>query len=119
MTTKTQSALLSLMAEGYAEMYEQVVRCGRSAWYLTANDDQGGGTFPVIEALRDRIDAVVRCPPLHPGLIDTLAERVAGGATREAFVPSDLVCPLAELDAAALAVRKVSVPAAVRDLVGL
>ena len=25
--TKTQSALLSLMAEGYAEMYEQVVHC--------------------------------------------------------------------------------------------
>src|SRR5207244_2825632 len=64
--TKTQSALLSLMAEGYAEMYEQVVHCGRSAWYLTANDEQGGGTFPVIEALRDRIDAVVRCTPFHP-----------------------------------------------------
>src|SRR5262249_5576265 len=63
--TKTQSALLSLMAEGYAEMYEQVVRCGASAWYLTANDDAGGGTFPVIQALKDRIDLVVRCTPFH------------------------------------------------------
>src|SRR4051812_33867027 len=34
--TKTQSALLSLMAEGYAEMYEQVVHAGTSAWFLTA-----------------------------------------------------------------------------------
>jgi MoxR-like ATPase len=117
--TKTQSALLSLMAEGYAEQYEQTITSGASAWYLTANDDQGGGTFPVIEALRDRIDAVVRCPPLHPGLIDTLAERVAGGATPEEFVPADLVCPPHELDAAAAEVRKVPVPPAVRDLVGL
>lgn len=117
--TKTQSALLSLMAEGYAEQYEQTVQSGTSAWYLTANDDQGGGTFPVIEALRDRIDAVVRCPPLHPGLIDTLAERVAVGTTPEEFVPSDLVCPPEELDAAAKAVRDVQVPPAVRDLIGL
>jgi MoxR-like ATPase len=117
--TKTQSALLSLMAEGYTEQYEQTIESGTSAWYLTANDDQGGGTFPVIEALRDRIDAVVRCPSLHPGLIDTLAERVAGGATPEEFVPADLVCPAEELDAAARTVRGVIVPAAVRDLVGL
>ncbi len=117
--TKTQSALLSLMAEGYTEQYEQTVEAGTSAWYLTANDDQGGGTFPVIEALRDRIDAVVRCPPLHPGLIDTLADRVAGGATPEEFVPANLVCPSDELDAAAKAVRGVPVPPPVRDLVGL
>ena len=63
--TKTQSALLSLMAEGYAEMYEQVIQAGTSAWYLTANDDLGGGTFPVIDALKDRIDLVVRCTPFH------------------------------------------------------
>lgn len=117
--TKTQSALLSLMAEGYAEQYEQTVECGPSAWYLTANDDQGGGTFQVIEALKDRIDAVVRCPPLHPGLIDTLAARVAGAATPEEFVPADLVCPPDELDAAAKEVRAVHVSPAVRDLIGL
>src|SRR4029079_17764446 len=64
--TKTQSALLSLMAEGYAETFEQVVHAGPSAWYLTANDDLGGGTFPVIEALKDRIDVVVRCTPFPP-----------------------------------------------------
>ena len=57
--TKTQSALLSLMADGYAEMFDQYVYEGRSSWFLTANDDAGGGTFQVIEALKDRIDVVV------------------------------------------------------------
>src|SRR5262245_50116691 len=116
--TKTQSALLSLMAEGYAEMYEQVVQSGRSAWYLTANDDQGGGTFPVIEALRDRIDLVVRCTPFHPRFLDTLAERVAGGKAPEEFVPADLTCTPAELDEADRAVRAVPAPPAVREVLG-
>jgi MoxR-like ATPase len=116
--TKTQSALLSLMAEGYAEMYEQVIHSGQSAWYLTANDEQGGGTFPVIEALRDRIDVVVRCTPFHPRFLDTLAERVAGGVTPEEFVPADLICSPAELDEAGRAVRAVPVPADVREALG-
>src|SRR5262249_37024978 len=116
--TKTQSALLSLMAEGYAELYEQVVRCGRSAWYLTANDDQGGGTFPVIDALRDRIDLVVRCTPFPPRFLDALAERVARGTSPEEFVPADLVCTPQELDEADRAVRAVTVPAAVREVLG-
>jgi MoxR-like ATPase len=116
--TKTQSALLSLMAEGYAEMYEQVVRCGRSAWYLTANDDQGGGTFPVIDALRDRIDLVVRCTPFHSRFIDTLAERVAGDASPGEFVPADLVYSAEELEEADRAVRAVQLPSSVRELLG-
>jgi MoxR-like ATPase len=116
--TKTQSALLSLMAEGYAEMYEQVVHAGPSAWYLTANDDLGGGTFPVIEALKDRIDVVVRCPPFHGHLIDHLAGRLATGRSPEEFVPTDLVFSADELDATAAAVRAVEVPADVRDVLG-
>jgi MoxR-like ATPase len=116
--TKTQSALLSLMAEGYAEMYEQVVHAGRSAWYLTANDEQGGGTFPVIEALRDRIDVVVRCTPFHPRFLDTLAGRVAGATSPEEFVPAELVCAPEELDAADQEVRATPVPPAVRELLG-
>jgi len=116
--TKTQSALLSLMAEGYAEMYEQVVHCGRSAWYLTANDEQGGGTFPVIEALRDRIDVVVRCTPFHASFLDHLAERIAAAASPEEFVPADLVCTAAELDEADRAARATAVPDDVRELLG-
>lgn len=117
--TKTQSALLSLMAEGYAEQFEQTVRAGASAWYLTANDDQGGGTFAVIEALRDRIDAVVRCPPMHPGLMNALADRVGAGSSPEEFVPADLVFRTADLDAAAAAVRAIAIPQPVREAVGL
>jgi hypothetical protein len=56
--TRTQSALLTLMADNYAELYDQTFECPESAWYLTANDDAGGGTYQVIEALRDRIDIV-------------------------------------------------------------
>jgi len=39
----------------YAEVLNHIFECPESAWYLTANDDQGGGTYQVIEALRDRI----------------------------------------------------------------
>ena len=77
--TKTQSTLLSLMAEGYAEMFEQVVHTGESAWFLTANDDSGGGTFPVITALKDRIDLIVRCTPFFTENLEHLADRIASG----------------------------------------
>lgn len=116
--TKTQSALLSLMAEGYAEMYEQVVHCGRSAWYLTANDDQGGGTFPVIEALKDRIDLVVRCTPFHAHFLDRLAQRLGSGHTPEEFVPADLVSTPEELDEADREARALPIPAEVREVLG-
>jgi MoxR-like ATPase len=126
--TKTQSALLSLMAEGCAEMFEQLIEVGPSSWYLTANDDLGGGTFEVIEALRDRIDAVVRCPPYSGRLLDTLAARVgdagaqggvAGGAGGLAdLVPRDLVLSPPELDRIAAEVRALPVPEDVLDALG-
>jgi MoxR-like ATPase len=116
--TKTQSALLSLMAEGVAEMFEQVVEVGPSSWYLTANDDLGGGTFEVIEALRDRIDAVVRCTPYSGRLLDPLAARVGEGAGPEASLPRDIVLSVAELERAAAEVRAVPVPADVLDALG-
>jgi MoxR-like ATPase len=116
--TKTQSALLSLMAEGYAEMYEQLIHCGPSAWFLTANDDLGGGTFPVIEALKDRIDIVVRCTPFHARYLDALEERVGTGRAAEDFVPADLVFTTEELETAGREIRAVVVPADVRDAIG-
>lgn len=116
--TKTQSALLSLMAEGYAEMYEQTVAAGRSAWYLTANDDLGGGTFPVIEALRDRIDLVVRCAPLHSQFLHTLGERIEQARSAEEFLPRDIVLSPEELDEADRLVRAMPVPEGVYDLLG-
>ncbi len=116
--TRTQSALLSLMAEGYAELYEQVIEAGRSAWFLTANDEQGGGTFPVIEALRDRIDVVVRCAPFHARYLDDLVTRIEGSSTPEAFVPGELVFSAAELDAIDQAIRAIPIPAEVREAMG-
>ena len=116
--TKTQSALLSLMAEGYAEMYEQTVEAGRSAWYLTANDELGGGTFPVIEALKDRVDLVVRCAPLHSQFLDKLGERVEQACGAEEFLPHDVVFTVEELDEADRLVRAIPVPNDVYDLLG-
>jgi MoxR-like ATPase len=99
-------------------MYEQVIHCGRSAWYLTANEDQGGGTFPVIEALRDRIDLVVRCTPFHAHFLDRLADRIADARSPEEFVPADLVFTAEELDEVDAGVRAVGVPAEVREVLG-
>ncbi len=106
------------MAEGYAEMYEQVKSTGTSAWFLTANDDLGGGTFPVIDALKDRIDLVVRCTPFHSQHLAVLAERIASARSAEEFVPADLVFGTEELDRAGAEVRAVPVPEEVLDLLG-
>lgn len=116
--TKTQSALLSLMAEGYAESFEQVVHAGRSAWYLTANEDAGGGTFQVIEALKDRIDIVVRAPPFHTRSLGTLAERVSAARPPEAAVPADAIFSTEELDQIDLEIRAVPVPPMVLEVLG-
>lgn len=113
--TKTQSALLSLMAEGYAEMFDQYVHTGRSAWFLTANDDAGGGTFQVIEALKDRIDVVVRAVPFNSGFLETLLARIEADKTPEELVPKEIVLTRAELDAVHDEVLAVKVPEAVLE----
>jgi MoxR-like ATPase len=116
--TKTQSALLSLMAEGYAETFEQVIHAGKSAWFLTANDDLGGGTFPVIEALKDRIDVVVRCAPYNSRHVHDLVHRVTDGRAPEAMIPDDIVFSPEELDQIEREIRAVPVPAEVEDILG-
>lgn len=116
--TKTQSALLSLMADGYAQMYEQTVHCDQSAWFLTANDDLGGGTFPVIEALRDRIDVVVRCTPFHAEHLSVLADRVAANTALETFVPQDLILTADDLASADREIRAVVIPDDVMAFLG-
>jgi MoxR-like ATPase len=108
--TKTQSALLSLMAEGYAEMYDQYVYAGRSSWFLTANDDAGGGTFQVIEALRDRIDVVVRAVPFNSAFLQALLRRIEADRSPEELVPSEIVFSPDELSAIYDAILKVELP---------
>jgi MoxR-like ATPase len=116
--TKTQSALLSLMAEGYAEMFDQYVHAGRSSWFLTANDDAGGGTFQVIEALKDRIDVVVRAVPFNSGFLEVLLRRIEADRSPEDLVPAEIVFTPEELERIHAAILAVEVPAAVRERIG-
>lgn len=111
--TKTQSALLSLLAEGYAEMYDQYVYAGKSAWFLTANDDAGGGTFQVIDALKDRIDIIVRAVPFNSGYVDTLLGRVEKDAQPEDVLPEEVVFEEGELEEIYQEILGVEVPAGV------
>jgi hypothetical protein len=103
--TKTQSALLSLMAEGYAELFGQVVETTHSAWFLTANDDEGGGTFQVIDALKDRIDITIRAMNFNSRFLDRLLERVESGQNPLDLVPRDIVFNEGELDAIRATIR--------------
>ncbi|HRW18218.1 MAG TPA: MoxR family ATPase [Dermatophilaceae bacterium] len=96
--TRTQSALLTVLADGYVEAFDQIYEVGRSAWYLTANDDAGGGTYQVIEALRDRIDVVVAALPFNHRFLGALVARIEGAVSPEAAVPAELVFTSAEHD---------------------
>ena len=110
--TRTQSALLSLMAEGYAELMGQTIDARRGAWFLTANDDQGGGTFQVIEALKDRIDVTIRSMAFNSRFLDRLLARVETTRDPMDLVPADIVFSEAEQDALVRAVRAVPMGAA-------
>jgi MoxR-like ATPase len=112
--TRTQSALLTVMADNYAEILDQVYECPEAAWYLTANDDAGGGTYDVIEALRDRIDVVVKALHFPPRFLGDLLERIEAGIKPEEIVPHEIVFTEAELDAMSDAVLRVGFPAALR-----
>jgi MoxR-like ATPase len=116
--TKTQSALLSLMAEGYAEMFDQYVYAGRSSWFLTANDDAGGGTFQVIEALKDRIDVVVRAVPFNSGFLGKLLERIESTTAPEDKIPSEIIFSPDELEAVYNEILAVTVPEAALERLG-
>jgi len=108
--TRTQSALLTVMADNYAELLDQVYQCPEAAWYLTANDDAGGGTYQVIEALRDRIDVVVRALHFNTRFIGELLARIEAGARPEEMVPPGIIFTEAELDRANRAILEVSFP---------
>jgi MoxR-like ATPase len=112
--TRTQSALLTVMGDGYAELLDHVYECPESAWYLTANDDQGGGTYQVIEALRDRIDVIVQALSFNMRFLDDLLTRIEENVHPERFVPTQIIFDEAETDRMAAAIRAVSLPAAIR-----
>jgi MoxR-like ATPase len=108
--TRTQSALLTTLADNYAEMYDQVFQCPDAAWYLTANDDAGGGTYQVIEALRDRIDVVVKALHFNTRFLEELLLRVEGGVRPEEIVPPSIIFTEKELDAMEAQILTVAIP---------
>ncbi|MBF0291234.1 MAG: AAA family ATPase [Nitrospinae bacterium] len=108
--TRTQSALLTVMGDNYAELYDQIYECPESAWYLTANDDAGGGTYQVIEALRDRIDVVVKALHFNTRFLKELLMRIEGGIQPEENVPPQIIFTAAELDAAEKEIVGVALP---------
>jgi MoxR-like ATPase len=95
--TRTQSALLTVLADNYAELLDQVYECPPAAWYLTANDDAGGGTYQVIEALRDRIDIVVKTLHFNNRFLSELLARVEAGFEPAEIVPPQIVFDEAEI----------------------
>jgi len=112
--TRTQSALLTVMGDNYAEILNHIYECPESAWFLTANDDQGGGTYQVIEALRDRIDVIVQALAFNPRFLSDLLARIEENVRPEEVVPRQIVFAEAELDRMEEEIRAVAVPDEVR-----
>ncbi len=112
--TRTQSALLTVMGDNYAEILGHIHECPESAWYLTANDDQGGGTYQVIEALRDRIDVIVPALAFNPRFLGCLLERIEENIRPEELVPGEIIFTEAEIDRLQKLIRAIEVPSDVR-----
>jgi len=116
--TKTQSALLTMVAEGYVESHDQMHRTNPDgaveSWFFTANDDAGGGTFPVIQALRDRLDVTVQAAGFNSRFFDELVARVEAGERPEDNVPQELVWSAEQHREVRAQIRAVPFPAEVR-----
>ncbi len=112
--TRTQSALLTVMGDNYAELLDQIYECPESAWYLTANDDAGGGTYQVIEALRDRIDIVVKTLHFNTRFLNELLTRIEEGIEPAEVVPAQIIFSEAEIDCLGEEIREVGIPPELR-----
>jgi MoxR-like ATPase len=112
--TRTQSALLTVMGDNYAEIMDHIHECPEAAWFLTANDDQGGGTYQVIEALRDRIDVVVQALAFNPRFLSDLVTRIEERIRPEEVVPKQIIFTETEIDRLQDEIRAVALPVQVR-----
>jgi MoxR-like ATPase len=112
--TRTQSALLTVMGDNYAELLDQIYECPEAAWYLTANDDAGGGTYQVIEALRDRIDVVVKALAFNTRFLKELLARIEEGYSPETIVPRGIVFSEGEIETMNAQIRAVTIPEPLR-----
>lgn len=108
--TRTQSALLTVLGDNYAEVLDHIYECPESAWFLTANDDAGGGTYQVIEALRDRIDVVVRALHFNTRFLGELLTRIEEGIRPEEVVPHAIIFTEQEIDRVGLEIRGIELP---------
>jgi MoxR-like ATPase len=108
--TRTQSALLTVMADNYAEILNHIFECPEAAWFLTANDDQGGGTYQVIEALRDRVDVIVQALAFNPRFLSDLLLRIEENVRPEEVVPREIIFSEDEVDHMQEEVRAVTIP---------
>lgn len=108
--TRTQSALLTVMADNYAELLDQIYECPEAAWFLTANDDAGGGTYQVIEALRDRIDIVVRALHFNTRFLGNLLDRIEAGIKPEEMVPKEIIFSEDEINKIYSEIMAVKIP---------
>ncbi len=112
--TRTQSALLTVLADNYAEVLDHVYECPPAAWFLTANDDGGGGTYKVIEALRDRIDVVVRALHFNTRFFGDMLTRIEEGIRPEEVVPAKLIFTQDQTDRMYREIMSVELPAPLR-----
>lgn len=112
--TRTQSALLTVMGDNYAEVLNHIFECPEAAWYLTANDDRGGGTYQVIEALRDRIDVIVQALSFNPRFLDELLLRIEENVRPEEMLPREIIFTQEESDRLVVEIRQVEIPVEVR-----
>jgi MoxR-like ATPase len=112
--TRTQSALLTVMGDNYAEILDHIYECPDSAWYLTANDDAGGGTYQVIEALRDRIDIVVKALHFNNRFLNELLTRVEEDIEPAEVVPPAIIFAEAEVERMGQEIRAVTFPSEIR-----
>jgi len=112
--TRTQSALLTVLGDNYAELFDQVFECPDAAWYLTANDDAGGGTYQVIEALKDRIDVVVKALHFNTRFIRDLLQRVEDNFKPETMVPPEIIFNESEIESMGEEIRNIEFPEPLR-----
>jgi MoxR-like ATPase len=112
--TRTQSALLTVMADNYAEILDHIYECPDSAWFLTANDEQGGGTYQVIEALRDRIDVIVQALAFNARFLQDLLTRIEENVRPEEVVPRQIIFNESEVDRLQEEIRTVALPPELR-----
>ena len=112
--TRTQSALLTVMADNYAELLDHVIECPESAWYLTANDEAGGGTYQGIEALRDRIDIVVKTLHFNTRFLHELLNRVEENVRPEEVVPREIIFTESEIDRMSREILPIQLPVPIR-----